>query len=195
MTMGTIFSKLKGFKYSTFFLAFLFILISCKKSESINDSGNSVNEILPNINSSIDNSVDSLAIVDYLDCGAINYGGNFNYDENGKIYYQNGVSKYTSDGRFVYESYDGQEIVVIECGEEIVTESSTNQNIQTQKQWVNCKYCHGRGLKDCYTCAGEGTTHCLNCYNNKESCFRCNGKGTYGDCDECDGRGQVLIEY
>ena len=147
-----------GLKYITFF-SFLFVLISCKKSESINDSGNPVNEIQPTNNISIDNSVDSLAIVDYLECGAINYGGKFNYDEDGKIYYQNGVSKYTSDGQFVYESIDGQEIVVIECGEELVTESSnssTNQNIQSQKQWVNCEHCHGAGLKLCYKCSGKG---------------------------------------
>jgi hypothetical protein len=188
-------SKLKGVILSSLFSLFLLIFIGCKKNEPLINSSISSDDIQSSDVGSVDNSVDSLAIVDYLDCGAISYGGDFGYDENGKIYYQYESYHYTSDGKFVYESIDGGENGMIECGEELVTESSTNQNMQTQKQWVNCKYCHGSGLKDCYTCAGEGTTHCLNCYNNKESCFRCNGKGTYGDCDECDGRGQVLIEY
>lgn len=183
-------------KYAKFrnyvYLSVIFILIfGCKKNEESQDSEIVVNEIHPQV----DNTADSLAIVDYIDCGNISIGGDYNYDENGKIYYQYGTSRYTSDGRFVYLSEDGVEIGALECGEEQIendnSNSSDSNNIETQKQWVNCKYCHGTGLKDCYTCAGEGTTHCLNCYNNKESCFRCNGKGTYGDCDECDGRGQV----
>lgn len=173
------------------YLSVIFILIfGCKKNEESQDSGIVVNEIHPQV----DNTADSLAIVDYIDCGNISIGGDYNYDENGKIYYQNGTSRYTSDGRFVYLSEDGVEIGTLECGEEHIendnSNSSDSNNIETQKQWVNCKYCHGTGLSVCYSCGGKGTS-----YDNKKECYRCNGKGTYGDCDECDGRGQVLMEY
>ncbi len=172
------------------FILFILIIYGCKKNEEFHDVGIDVNETQPQV----DNSADSLLIVDHIDCGTINIGGDFNYDENGKIYYQYSTSRYYSDGRFVYESIDGVENGMLECGEEQVeydsSNSSNNQNVQTQKQWVNCKKCHGTGLSVCYSCGGDGMS-----YDNKKECYRCNGKGTYGDCDECDGRGQVLMEF
>lgn len=199
----------------------LIVCFSCKKSESINDSGNPVNEIQPTNSISIDNSVDSLAIVDYLDCGTINYGGNFYYDENGKIYYQYESSIYTSDGSNVYLTENGELIGTLECEGTIENQenyagvnSSTNQNIQSQKQWVNCDDCHGTGLKLCYKCSGKGEHFCGSCYGrgSKSSttgpftcvdcngrgvanCRECYGKGNRGDCINCNGRGEVLIEY
>lgn len=177
------------------FILTMLVFIGCEKKAESQDSGVVDTEIQPQV----DNTADSLAIVDYIDCGNISIGGDYNYDENGKIYYQYGTSHYTSDGRFVYLSEDGVEIGALECGEEHiendVSNSSNNQNVQTEKQWVNCKYCHGSGLKDCYSCNGKGTQHCGSCSNYKETCSVCIGSRTYGNCNECDGRGQVLIEY
>jgi hypothetical protein len=200
---------------NVFYLSFIFFTIfGCNKNQESNDSGILVNEIQPKI----DNSVDSLAIVDYIDCGNISIGGDYNYDENGKIYYQYGTSRYTSDGRFVYLSEDGVEIGALECeGGEEVTEtinSSDNQNVEKQKQWVNCEDCQGAGLKLCYKCGGKGEYFCGSCHGTGSkssttgpftcvdcngrgvaSCRECYGKGTSGNCNYCKGRGQVLIQY
>jgi hypothetical protein len=64
---------------------------------------------------------------------------------------------------------------------------------EKQKQWVNCKYCHGTGLRECSRCNGTGTLH----YHNSvdKECENCNGSGRNKNCSTCDGRGQVLMEY
>lgn len=76
-----------------------------------------------------------------------------------------------------------------------IVDPNSSVESATQKQWVNCKYCHGSGLKDCVSCNGKGTGHCGSCPNYKETCSVCMGSRTYGNCPECDGRGQVLMEF
>ena len=81
------------------------------------------------------------------------------------------------------------------------------QEPQVQKQWVNCKKCHGTGLYPCYSCNGTGLTSCGSCAgrghsgdrvcytcngSGKEKCLSCAGVGNTGNCNYCDGRGQVL---
>lgn len=165
-------------------------MIGCKKNYEANDSGIVVNDIQP----IIDNSVDSLAIVDYLDCGAISYGGDFEYDENGKIYYQYGSYRYTSDGKFVYESIGGGENGMIECGEEQIEYSSSK----------NCARCEGTGKAPCLICGGKGNFFCGNCGGRGligvNVCEMCDGRGTDGsyisgdiDCHYCSG-GYITCE-
>jgi hypothetical protein len=78
-----------------------------------------------------------------------------------------------------------------------------------QKQWVNCKICHGTGLNICSECGGKGIRECSNCrgrgfyYDAQHSscnncggdgqvqCNQCYGKGNRGSCSSCGGRGQV----
>lgn len=112
---------------------------------------------------------------------------------------------------------EGEDAMTDENGDIVDPNSSTssqNQNIETQKQWVNCEHCHGAGLKLCYKCNGKGEFFCGSCHGTGTShsttgaytCVDCNGrgvascrvcygKGTDGNCSYCDGRGQVLIEY
>ena len=175
-------------KYSKFrnyvYLSIIFIIIfGCKKNEESQDSGIIVNEIQPHV----DNTADSLAIVDYIDCGNISIGGDYNYDENGKIYYQYRTSRYTSDGKFVYESIDGVENGMIECGEEQIEYSSSK----------NCTTCNGSGKKMCLVCDGKGNFFCGNCRGRGligvNVCERCDGRGTEDyisgdiDCHYCKG--------
>jgi DnaJ-class molecular chaperone len=86
-------------------------------------------------------------------------------------------------------------------------ENSVNE---IQEQWVNCKKCHGTGVRTCENCGGKGQGECENCDGNGwigatsgaftcsacngggiKSCSKCNGKGNRGNCSYCDGRGQV----
>jgi hypothetical protein len=99
----------------------------------------------------------------------------------------------------------------------IIEEKSNYSNSgSTQKQWVNCRYCHGKGVEECYSCEGRGENICStckgkgtqdywrkdgngteqrNCYNcggkGNRLCSGCSGKGKKGSCSRCDGRGQV----
>lgn len=86
-----------------------------------------------------------------------------------------------------------------ENGDIVLSNSSVskeNQNMQTQKQWVNCKYCHGTGLNTCRLCDGSGVERYGTGTGFEErSCGRCRGKTTDGNCNECEGRGQVLMEF
>lgn len=181
-------SKLKSVIFSSLFSLFLLIFIGCKKNEPLINSNISSDDFQSSVVGSVDNSVDSLAIVDYLDCGAISYGGDFEYDENGKIYYQYGSNRYTSDGKFVYESIDGGENGMIECGEEQIEFSSSK----------NCGTCDGSGKKMCLVCDGKGNFFCGNCGGRGligvNVCEKCDGRGTDGDyisgdidCHYCNG--------
>ncbi len=86
-------------------------------------------------------------------------------------------------------------------------DASSNER---QKQWVNCRECHGKGRKVCYSCNGTGQGECGSCNgtgtayasSGPYTCNQCNGRGIsrcstcYGNPDEgncinCDGRGQV----
>lgn len=74
--------------------------------------------------------------------------------------------------------------------------TSSDENVKTQKQWVNCKYCHGKGIEICSVCNGYGYER----YSDgsrigDDVCYYCNGNGTFDDCPKCDGRGQVLEEF
>lgn len=201
------YAKYRNYVYLSVIFINIHLIFGCKKNEESQDSGIVINEIHPQV----DNTADSLAIVDYIDCGNISIGGDYNYDENGKIYYQYGTSRYTSDGRFVYLSEDGEEIGTLECGEEHIENDNSNfsdsNNIETQKQWVNCKHCHGTGYWKCTQCDGTGKLEFQSCnycgrdgcskcdWTGNNKCFYCEGKGNNGDCPKCEGRGQVLMEY
>jgi hypothetical protein len=92
-------------------------------------------------------------------------------------------------------------------------EFQQNQEYQTQKQWVNCRDCHGTGTETCLSCKGKGEQNCREC-NGKgqkdigmqtqktcgscvgrgfKNCWDCGGRGTKGNCGTCDGRGQVQM--
>jgi hypothetical protein len=92
------------------------------------------------------------------------------------------------------------------------TDFETENNFQEQpqqKQWVNCKICHGTGLNVCSECGGKGIRECPNCHgrgfnydaqhstcnycggNGQVKCIQCYGKGNRGNCYSCGGRGQV----
>ena len=78
-----------------------------------------------------------------------------------------------------------------------------------QKQWVNCRVCHGTGLNICSECGGKGIRECPNCHgrgfywdaqrsscnycggHGQAQCNQCYGKGNRGSCSSCGGRGQV----
>ena len=84
---------------------------------------------------------------------------------------------------------------------------------QQQRQWVNCNECHGTGLEKCYECDGSGQRECstLRIYSYQcdgcenmapcpscngtgaKKCYNCYGRGNKGNCDNCNGRGQVQI--
>ena len=91
--------------------------------------------------------------------------------------------------------YDNSEISTID------NESSSygsSEHTSVQKQWVNCKYCHGTGLEKCRTCKGRGQISVGNgsAFGNSpgfhmENCYTCGGRGLYDNCSTCDGRGQV----
>jgi len=73
---------------------------------------------------------------------------------------------------------------------------------ETHTQWVNCKFCHGSGQSECHTCHGKGQISMGNgsAFGNSagfhmENCYTCGGSGKYGDCFQCQGRGQVLVSY
>ena len=84
------------------------------------------------------------------------------------------------------------------------TELST-QSIPQQKQWVNCRECHGTGTEVCWQCKGKGNIRCDHCTNGLvygKTCSvchgtgqredrLCNGTGILGNCRKCKGRGQV----
>jgi hypothetical protein len=82
----------------------------------------------------------------------------------------------------------------------------SSENTSIQKQWVNCRYCHGSGTIICSSCKGSRQTECSRCngagYSGDYSCNKCNGRGIRtckrcngagysGDCQKCSGRGQV----
>jgi hypothetical protein len=89
----------------------------------------------------------------------------------------------------------------------------TQPETQSQRQWVNCSECHGTGLEQCYECHGSGQLECSTTRiyryqcdgcENMAPCPRCNGtaivkchecygRGNKGNCDNCNGRGQVLL--
>jgi hypothetical protein len=93
----------------------------------------------------------------------------------------------------------------------VIEENSNYNNSRTiQKQWVNCKDCHGKGREICYRCNGTGQGECSSCngkgisyaVSGAYTCNQCNGRGVArcsscngqpdrGDCQTCDGRGQV----
>lgn len=89
---------------------------------------------------------------------------------------------------------------------DIIDPNSSNQN-GPQKQWVNCKHCHGTGYWKCTQCDGTGKLELQSCdycgrdgcskcdWTGNKKCYYCEGKGNNGDCTICEGRGQVLIEY
>ena len=78
-----------------------------------------------------------------------------------------------------------------------------------QKQWINCRACHGTGLNICSECGGKGIRECPNCHgrgfywdaqhsscnycggHGQVQCNQCYGKGNRGSCSSCGGRGQV----
>lgn len=70
-----------------------------------------------------------------------------------------------------------------------IKKSKTSNNFQStnqprQKQYINCSYCHGTGLYECWSCQGTG-------YNsNGDRCLSCGGRK--GNCGYCSGRGQVV---
>ena len=69
--------------------------------------------------------------------------------------------------------------------------SSSNER---QKQWVNCRRCHGSGLENCSSCEGKGSNSYWNPNGNGtelRTCTSCGGKGTRYNCRDCEGRGQV----
>ena len=90
--------------------------------------------------------------------------------------------------------------------------SSNITNQKQQKQWVNCSYCNGKGIKICTYCTGRGTARCDRCNGRtylyktsgggtetcyecggrgEKSCSHCNGHGNNGTCSTCNGKGQV----
>ena len=93
-----------------------------------------------------------------------------------------------------------------------VIEENTNYNNSgsTQKQWINCKKCHGNGILSCSQCEGVGSYRCTECGGDGKAnslsgeytcnlchgsgtqrCNNCRGSGNSGNCHKCDGRGQV----
>ena len=103
-----------------------------------------------------------------------------------------------------------EESECLDCG---MSEAEDVQETQPQTQWVNCSECHGTGLKQCYECDGSGqlecstiriySYQCSGCENTAPcprcngtaivKCYACYGRGNKGNCDSCDGRGQVQI--
>ena len=100
-----------------------------------------------------------------------------------------------------------------------ITEQTTPE-AQPQRQWVNCEYCHGSGIKNCNFCSGQGVKECRRCFGSgvintgtifspetdgrghtcpecagrgTKRCEYCYGKGNDGNCISCDGRGQVRL--
>jgi hypothetical protein len=96
---------------NVFFSLFVILSSSCNKNVESDNSKKINQKIIPRI----DNSNDSLLIVDHINCGTIGNEGFFKYDENGKIYFQNGNSVYKSDGNFVYLYEDEVNVGVLEC--------------------------------------------------------------------------------
>lgn len=144
------------------------------------------------------------------DCGKFAMEMNMNLDEyhNWSVLYQNAIE--TED-----EMTDANGDIVDPNASSI--ESSSRE---TQKQWVNCEYCHGNGTKECWVCKGAGNEKCKRCDGNgtlkywrkdgngtyletcdncggrgNNNCANCNGKGNDGNCRHCNGRGQVLVTY
>jgi hypothetical protein len=138
------------------------------------------------------------------DCGKFAMEMNMNLDEyhNWFILYQNAIE--TED-----EMTDANGDIVDPNASSI--ESSSRE---TQKQWVNCKYCHGNGTVTCEKCGGSRTSSCTECFGDGlatsmsgeyrcnlchgsgiDKCNRCNGRGVEGNCRHCNGRGQVLVTY
>lgn len=99
-----------------------------------------------------------------------------------------------------------------------VSNNNINKSSRQNGQWINCKDCHGTGLKVCYSCDGKGQKECRRCYGSgtidkgtifspdtngrghtcpecagrgTKRCSECYGKGNSGNCYTCDGRGQV----
>ena len=92
-------------------------------------------------------------------------------------------------------------------------EFQQNQEYQIQKQWVNCRDCHGTGTETCDSCEGIGENKCRECSGKGQkdigmqsqktcgacvgrgakTCGACGGRGTKGNCGTCDGRGQVQM--
>jgi hypothetical protein len=198
----------------------LVISFSCNSNRSSDNSSSNEQSQGQGLVSESDNysvnSADSLKIVEYINCGAINVSGNsyFDYDDNGKIYLQNGLLRYTSDESFVFESEDGGDPLMIECGEDNSggVEANSSQNVEPQRQWVNCRECHGTGVRTCSLCSGKGDRRCGSCHGKgtkystsgtgtytcvdcngtgTDQCSSCNGTGNKGNCSSCDGRGQV----
>lgn len=100
--------------------------------------------------------------------------------------------------------------------EEYETDEYNYSEPQVQKQWVNCEECNGRGLSPCGMCNGRGSYKCKGCHGKGykygtsgnstytcvdcggttiEDCDYCNGAGNRGNCNQCQGRGQVLAEF
>jgi hypothetical protein len=79
--------------------------------------------------------------------------------------------------------------------------SSQNENTNQTKQWVNCRQCHGVGIRDdgrnCFKCDGIGQIEILTESDKKwVNCRQCHGSGLRDDgrnCFKCDGIGQTLI--
>lgn len=96
--------------YIILVLIFLFFFGCQKKIESHN-SGNFDKISKPKV----ENSIDSLTITEYINCGVISNEGCFDYDENGKIHYQYGTSRYIPEGKNVYLYEDGVNVGTLEC--------------------------------------------------------------------------------
>ena len=138
------------------------------------------------------------------DCGKFAKVMNMNLDEyhNWSVLYQNAIEK---------------EDEMTDANGDIVDPNSTSNessSSETQKQWVNCEYCHGKGRKICYDCNGTGQGECISCNgtgtahasSGAYTCNQCNGRGIArcsscyghpdgGNCQSCNGRGQVLVTY
>ena len=92
--------------------------------------------------------------------------------------------------------------------------SNERSSGKIQKQWVNCSKCNGKGREICHSCNGTGQGECISCNgtgtahapSGAYTCNQCNGRGIArcsscyghpdgGNCQSCDGRGQVLVAY
>jgi DnaJ-class molecular chaperone len=87
-----------------------------------------------------------------------------------------------------------------------------NEGNANQGQLINCDKCHGSGTRMCSCCKGSRQRKCTECHGDGianamsgeytcnnchgtgiQTCDQCDGSGISGDCNRCQGRGQVIL--
>lgn len=179
-------NKISSLKTCAFIIFLTLTIFSCNsKSEKSNDNVLEYN--------SENNNPDSYCAIHQINCEKLAKDMSMTIDE------------YHIWDKKVQSEIEMEDEMTDENGD-IVDPNHYNQSA-SQKQWVNCKNCHGTGYWKCGKCDGTGKLEILTCdycsgdgckncdWSGRKRCYYCEGKGNNGDCPKCDGRGQVLVEF